>query len=55
MASETDQTLHAAGDVAAADTRTIFGVGSDTMVTTSSSNVATEKIINEGVPVMTNY
>jgi hypothetical protein len=55
MASETDQTLHADGDVAVADTMTIFGVGSDTMVTTSSSNVATKKIINEDVPVMIDY
>jgi hypothetical protein len=55
MASETDQTLHAAGDVVAADAKTVSGTKSGTMAASSSSNVAAEKIANKDVPVLTDY
>jgi hypothetical protein len=55
MASEIDQTLHAVGDVAAADAKTFSQVESDTLAASSSSNVVAEKIANKDVPVLTDY
>jgi hypothetical protein len=55
MASETDQTLHTTNDAAATNAKTISGAESDTMAASSSSNVATEKIANKDVPVLTDY
>jgi hypothetical protein len=55
MASKTDQTLHTTNDAAATNAKTISGAESDTMAASSSSNVATEKIANKDVPVLTDY
>jgi hypothetical protein len=46
MASETNETLHTAGDAAAIGGQTASGAESDTMTTSSSSNAAAEKIAN---------
>jgi hypothetical protein len=55
MAGGIDQTLHAAGDAATVDAKTVSGAESHTMADSSSSNVATKKIANKDIPVLTDY
>jgi hypothetical protein len=55
MAGETDQTLLTAGDTTATDAKTVSSAESDTIAVSSSSNVATEKIAEKDVPMLTDY
>jgi hypothetical protein len=55
MASEADQTLLTTGDAAAVDTKMVSGMESDTVTTSSSSNVAVVKIVKKDVPMLTDY
>jgi hypothetical protein len=55
MAGEADQTLLTTSDTAATDAKTISGAESDTVVASSSSIVAAEKIVMKHVPILYNY
>jgi hypothetical protein len=55
MANEIDPTLSVIGEVLVDEAKTIFGVESDTLVASSSSNAAAEKMSNKTIPEFTDY
>jgi hypothetical protein len=55
MAGETDQTLLTARDIASSDARVTFGVERNTVVGSSSSNAATQKIAKKDIPTLQDY
>jgi hypothetical protein len=55
MASKTDQTLLAAGNVTVDDTKIVFWVESGIAAASSSSNAAIEKMAKKDVPMLTDY
>jgi hypothetical protein len=55
MANEIDPTLSVIGEVLVDEAKTIFGVESDTLVASSSSNAAAEKMPNKTIPEFTDY
>jgi hypothetical protein len=55
LASETNQTLLAVGNIIVDDAKAASLAESDVVVASSSSNAATEKMMKKDVPVMTDY
>jgi hypothetical protein len=55
MAGEADQTLLAAGDVAASDSKVASGAESDVPPTSSSSNDATCTMVKKAIPMLHDY
>jgi hypothetical protein len=55
MAGEAYQTLHAAGEIIIDDTKTAYGVESNVLAASSSSNAAIEKMANKDTPMLSDY
>jgi hypothetical protein len=55
MASEANQTLHAISEDVTDDTKTASGAESDILMSSSSSNVAAEKMENKDTLMLFDY